>query len=64
MAHYCNVEHYSDPGVNANYGFERFSFLDYFAGGTGVTDYSGMSFDIGPPYYAETPYYVRPRNKE
>ena len=42
--------------MNVDTGVERFTFQDYVTGGTGLVDYSGMSFDVGPPYYAEMPY--------
>ena len=56
MAHFCDVDHYAEPDMNVDTGVERFTFQDYVTGGTGLVGYSGMSFDIGPPYYAEMPY--------
>ena len=64
LAHYC------DPGVNVDYGFERFTFLDYTADGTKLEDDSEVPYYVetpyyeGPPYYAEMPYYKRPGTKE
>ena len=64
------MEHYCDPGVNVDYGFEKFSFLDYIADGTELTDHSempydaGMPYDTGSPYYVEMPYYARPGIEE
>ena len=57
MAHFCNVEDYVEPGVNVDTGVEMFTFQDYDTSGTGLMNYSSMSFDIGPPYYAEMPYH-------
>ena len=64
LAHYC------DPGVNVDYDFEKFTFLDYIADGTKLAYHSEMPYDTGMPYYtglpyyAEMPYYERPGTKE
>ena len=56
--------------MNVDYGFEKFSFLDYIADGTELTYHSempydaGMPYDTGSPYYVEMPYYARPGIEE
>ena len=47
-----------------DYGFAKFTFLDYIADGANLAYHSEMPYDIGLPYYAEMPYYERPGTKE
>ena len=54
--HFCDINHYAEPDMNVDTGVDRFTFQDYVTGDTDLVDYSSMSFDIGPPYYAEMPY--------